>query len=96
MFHGVILTEAPFFAGISEVSIFGQADDRVFEALALDTPVWTQAVQLGKGAFAQVPTVNLGHWGRDYLTLLDRAEADHLFCRLPRLLADLTKRILAG
>lgn len=32
--HGVALAETPFFAGISDVSFFGQADDGAFAALA--------------------------------------------------------------
>lgn len=94
--HGVPLSETPYFAGISDVSFFGQADDGVFDALAVDTPVWDQAVRLGRGALAQVPTVNLGPWGRDYHSPLERAEADYLFVRLPALLEDLTRRLLAG
>lgn len=94
--HGVDLTEAPYFAGISDMSFFGQADDRVFQALAADTPVWEQAIQLAPGGLAQVPTVNLGPWGRDYHTPLERTHVDYAFRQLPALLEDLTRRILVG
>lgn len=94
--HGVALAETPFFAGISDVSFFGQADEGVFAALAAETPVWDQAVRLGKGSLAQVPTVNLGPWGRDYHTPYERADVDYLFHRLPALLEDLARRLLAG
>lgn len=94
--HDVALSETPFFAGISDMSFFGEADDSVFEALAAETPGWAHAVRLERGALAQVPTVNLGPWGRDYHTPLERAETDYLFRHLPALLEDLTRRLLAG
>lgn len=94
--HGVALAETPFFAGISDVSFFGQADDGAFAALAAETPAWDQAVRLGKGSLAQLPTVNLGPWGRDYHTPYERADADYLFRTLPALVEDLTRRLLAG
>lgn len=53
-------------------------------------------MRLEKGALAQVPTVNLGPWGRDYHTPWERADADYLFRLLPALLEDLTRRLLAG
>jgi arginine utilization protein RocB len=92
--HGVSLTETPFFAGISDMSFFGQADDRVFGQLAAETPVWDHGVRLGLGALAQIPTVNLGPWGRDYHTPWERAHSQYLFEQLPALLEDLTRRLL--
>ncbi len=94
--HGVELTQTPYFAGISDMSFFGQADDRAFTALGPDTPVWEQAIRLAPGALAQVPTVNLGPWGRDYHTPLERTHVDYAFRQLPALLEDLTRRILIG
>lgn len=93
--HGVDLTGARYFAGISDMSFFGQADDHAFKALAADTPIWDQAIRLASGALAQVPTVNLGPWGRDYHTPLERTHVDYAFRQLPALLEDLTRRILA-
>ena len=94
--HGVDLTEAPYFAGISDMSFFGQADDQAFTTLAADTPVWDQAIGLASGALAQVPTINLGPWGRDYHTAWERTHQDYAFRQLPALLEDLTRRILAS
>lgn len=94
--HGTALAETPYFAGISDMSFFGQADDRVLAALAAETPAWAQAVRLAPGALAQVPTVNLGPWGRDYHNPLERAHAGYLFRQLPALLEDLTRRLLAA
>lgn len=93
--HGVTLSETAYFAGISDMSFFGQADDRVLPELAAETPVWAQAVALGPGALAQVPTVNLGPWGRDYHTPWERTHVDYAFRVLPALVEDLARRLLA-
>ena len=94
--QGIKLRADAYFAGISDMSFFGQADDGVFDLLAVDTPVWDTAVGLARGALAQVPTVNLGPWGRDYHTPLERIAVDYGFRVLPRLIEDLTKRLLAA
>lgn len=93
--HGVSLSETAYFAGISDMSFFGQADDHVFSALAAETPVWAQAVKLEPGALAQVPTLNLGPWGRDYHTPWERTHVDYAFRRLPALVEDVAQRLLA-
>lgn len=93
--HGVTLSETAYFAGISDMSFFGQADDRVLSELAAETPVWAQAVKLGPGALAQVPTVNLGPWGRDYHTPWERTHVDYAFRVIPALVEDLARRLLA-
>ena len=94
--HGTTLRADAYFAGISDMSFFGQADDSVFADLAIDTPVWNAAIGLASGALGQVPTVNLGPWGRDYHTPLERIQVDYGFRVLPGLIADLTTRILAA
>ena len=93
--HGVEISAEPYFAGISDMSFFGQADDTKFTSLAADTPVWNASVRLAPGALAQVPTINLGPWGRDYHTPLERIQVDYGFRILPALIADLTRRILS-
>ena len=92
--HGINLRADAYFAGISDMSFFGQADDTAFSALATDTPVWQAAVGLAVGSLGQVPTVNLGPWGRDYHTPFERIHVDYGFRILPGLIADLTRRIL--
>lgn len=94
--HHTDLRADAYFAGISDMSFFGQADDTAFGALAADTPVWQAAVGLGVGSLGQVPTVNLGPWGRDYHTPLERIHVEYGFRILPSLIADLTRRILAA
>jgi arginine utilization protein RocB len=93
---GETVTARKYFAGISDMSFFGQADDRVFAALAAETPIWEEAIGLRAGALAQIPTINIGPWGRDYHTPLERTHVDYTFHKLPLLIADLTRRILAA
>ncbi len=93
--HGADIRADPFFAGISDMSFFGQADDAAFAELAIDTPVWEAAIGLAQGALAQVPTINLGPWGRDYHTPLERIHVDYGFRILPALIRDLATQILA-
>lgn len=93
--HGVSLRIAEYFAGISDMSFFGQGDATVFARLAAETPGWDACVGLHKASVGQLPTINLGPWGRDYHTPLERIETDYGFRALPRLLADLCGRLLA-
>jgi arginine utilization protein RocB len=93
--HGVSVAQTPFFAGISDMSFFGEAETGVFARFAAETPVWARAVRLGEGSLAQVPTVNLGPWGRDYHTPWERTHVDYAFQKLPALIEDLTRRLLA-
>ena len=93
--HGISLRADAYFAGISDMSFFGQASDAAFATLSAETPVWHAAIGLAPGALAQVPTVNLGPWGRDYHTPLERVHVDYGFRILPGLIADLSQRILA-
>ena len=88
-----------YFAGISDMSFFGEADEAALAPVAANSPVWDalirwpQAGALG-GALAQVPTVNIGPWGRDYHTPLERLHVDHAFTLLPRLLRDVVVGVL--
>ncbi len=92
--HGTRLRVVDYFAGISDMSFFGQGDTGAFARLARDTPGWDACVGLGDGSLAQVPTINLGPWGRDYHTPWERIEADFGFRVLPRLLLELCGRLL--
>ena len=93
--HVTSLSCVDYFAGISDMSFFGQAPAGAFTALAAQTPGWNTLVGLGPDSIANVPTVNLGPWGRDYHTPHERIEIDYGFRILPRLLRDLVLRILA-
>jgi arginine utilization protein RocB len=94
--HGVSLRAVEYFAGISDMSFWGQGEAGLFGRLAGDTPAWGTCVAVHAGHVAQVPTVNLGPWGRDYHTPLERIEADYGFRVLPGLVGDLCGRILEG
>ena len=85
-----------YFAGISDMSFFGQADEGALDCVAANSPVWNSHIRWPQGgALAQVPTVNIGPWGRDYHTPLERLNTDHAFGVLPRLIADVVARVLA-
>ena len=92
--HGVEVRVAEYFAGISDMSFFGESHAGAFSELARNTPCWSVAVGLTPSGVAQIPTVNLGPWGRDYHTPLERIETDYSFRILPGLLCDLVERIL--
>jgi arginine utilization protein RocB len=92
--HGVHLRAVDYFAGISDMSFFGQGDAAAFTRLARDTPAWESSVGLHAGSVAQLPTVNIGPWGRDYHTPYERIEADYGFRVVPRLVLDLCGRLL--
>jgi arginine utilization protein RocB len=75
--------EVNYFAGISDVSFFGEAagDLAVVEA---NTPIWGKGfVMPAPGGY---PTINIGPWGRDYHTWLERLHAPYAFEVLPRVL----------
>lgn len=91
--HGCSLHGIPYFPGISDMSFFGQAEIAALADIAAQTPVWDQAIGLAPKAFGQIPTVNLGPWGRDYHTPLERIEVDYGFRILPGLIDDLTRRL---
>lgn len=93
--HGTSIRAVDYFAGISDMSFWGEADEAAFARLARDTPAWDARVTLGEGSLALVPTVNLGPWGRDYHTPLERIEAEYGFRVLPALILDLCERLLA-
>ena len=92
--HGVEIQVAEYFAGISDMSFFGESHAEAFTELARNTPCWSVAVGLTASGVAQIPTLNLGPWGRDYHTSLERIETDYGFRILPGLLCDLVERIL--
>lgn len=94
--HDTSLRVVDYFAGISDVSFLGQGDVGAFSALAANTPGWDSLVQLGPDSLLQVPTVNLGPWGRDYHRPYERLETDYAFRVLPDLLLRLSTSVLAN
>jgi arginine utilization protein RocB len=85
-----------YFPGISDVSFFGQADDTHVATISANTPQWT-GILAGAARFgaAGLPSINVGPWGRDYHTRLERMHADYAFRILPELLKAITLRMLS-
>jgi arginine utilization protein RocB len=84
---GVTVGVTSFFPGISDMSFIGEADTAGVALTAANTPAWTTGVRWN-GQVGGVPTVNIGPWGRDYHTPLERVETSYAFGTLPRLLLD--------
>jgi arginine utilization protein RocB len=84
-----------FFPGISDMSFFGEADERHVGTIADNTPLWS-TVLAGAGRFgpAGYPAVNAGPWGRDYHTRLERMHAPYAFEVLPSLLLRIARGVL--
>ena len=69
-----------YFAGISDMSFLGQASGNL-AVVAANTPIWgTSFVMPEAAGFA---TINIGPWGRDYHTWLERVHAPYAFETLP-------------
>lgn len=84
-----------YFAGISDMSFFGEADEAALEIVARNTPVWGTGIAWPEGpALGNIPIVNAGPWGRDYHTPLERLHVGYAFDVLPRLLSDLVGDVL--
>jgi arginine utilization protein RocB len=72
-----------YFAGISDVSFFGEASGDL-SVVAANTPIWGTSFVMPEAA--GYPCINLGPWGRDYHTWLERLHAPYAFETLPRAL----------
>ena len=85
-----------YFAGISDMSFFGEADPGALEIVAANTPLWkSQICWPPAGLPAAIATINVGPWGRDYHTPLERMHIGYGFGILPRLLDEIVSRVLA-
>jgi arginine utilization protein RocB len=76
--HG--LGEVNYFAGISDMSFFGESTGDL-SVVAANTPIWGTAFDMPEPA--NFPTINIGPWGRDYHTWLERLHAPYAFEVLP-------------
>ena len=83
-----------YFPGISDVSFFGQPDDSHVATIAANTPAW-RTVLAGAEKFgaAGIPSINVGPWGRDYHTRLERMHKDYGFRVLPALILEIVRRL---
>ena len=89
--QGIFVKERHFFAGISDMSWFGSAQTTNLEFINRNTPA-PQAHILN--APLNVPTINLGPWGRDYHQWLERVHVKYTFEHLPELLWQISQKIL--
>ena len=72
-----------YFAGISDMSFFGEASSDL-SVVASNTPIWGTSFTLAEPA--GYPCVNIGPWGRDYHHWLERLHAPYAFETLPKVL----------
>jgi arginine utilization protein RocB len=93
--HDTSITLAQYFLGISDMSFIGQADESSIPAIAANTPAWGAGLAWPDGpAFAGIPVINAGPWGRDYHTVLERLHAPYAFKVLPDLIARISLSVL--
>jgi arginine utilization protein RocB len=85
----------PFFQGISDMSFLGEADVADASFIAANTPAWTSGV-CWSGQVGGVPTINVGPWGRDYHTPLERLHTPYAFDVLPELVLRTALAVLEG
>lgn len=94
---GVQVTICDYFAGISDMSFFGEANPATLTIVAANTPLWeTEICWPASNLPAAIPTINIGPWGRDYHTPLERLHTGYAFEVLPRLLNDVVHRVLSA
>ena len=90
---GMSIRMLPFFPGISDMSFLGESQASDVPAIAANTPAWDSGVRWS-GEIAHIPTVNIGPWGRDFHTPLERLHTPYAFGVLPLLLGDVVTRFL--
>jgi arginine utilization protein RocB len=95
--HGVALRAVDYFAGISDMSFWGQGEAGLFGRLAGETPgLGGPAWGSMRGTSRRCRRSTWGPGGGDYHTPLERMEAEYGFRVLPAMLVDLCGRILEG
>ncbi|CDX20070.1 Peptidase M20 [Mesorhizobium plurifarium] len=93
--YGSTIACADYFAGISDMSFFGEAAESSLDIVARNTPAWKDSVRWPpRQGLANVPTINIGPWGRDYHTPLERLHISYAFNVLPHAIRDLCARLL--
>lgn len=92
---GMSIRMTSFFPGISDMSFLGETEAADVPFIAANTPAWRSGVRWG-GEIARLPTVNIGPWGRDFHTPLERLHAPYAFEVLPLLIGEVSRRFLEG
>jgi arginine utilization protein RocB len=94
--HDTTVATPKYFLGISDMSFLGQADETDVPTIAGNTPAWGAGLHWTEGrAFAGIPIVNAGPWGRDYHTVLERLHTPYAFGVLPDLIGEIVTEVLA-
>jgi arginine utilization protein RocB len=94
---GVSIQLQPFFAGISDVSFLGSATTAEEVAvIANNTPAWETRLRFDYAAVRalDLPTINIGPWGRDYHQRLERVYMPYSFETLPELIDRIVDQLL--
>jgi arginine utilization protein RocB len=97
--QGVRLALRPFFPGISDMSFLaGQDNPEALRALAENTPFWGTRLEFDytQAARLELPTLNIGPWGRDYHQRTERVHMPYSFGVLPELLWRVVGKLLGG
>lgn len=88
--RGFDLGEVNFFAGISDMSFFGEASGD-HSVVAANTPIWNMGFVIPEpGGY---PCINIGPWGRDYHHWLERLHVPYAFEVLPRVLLSVIEAV---
>ncbi|NBE06612.1 M20/M25/M40 family metallo-hydrolase [Paragemmobacter ruber] len=85
----------PYFTGISDMSFFGQPSGNGSSVVAANTP-HERLVDRPPPDAIRCPMVNIGPWGREFHQRLERVYMPYAFDDLPRIVADITDRLLAN
>jgi arginine utilization protein RocB len=79
-----------YFAGISDMSFFGEAAGDL-AVVAANTPIWNSGFTMpDAGGY---PCINIGPWGRDYHQWLERLNAPYAFQVLPQVLLSVIEAV---
>jgi arginine utilization protein RocB len=87
----------PFFPGISDISFLGSATTTAdITAMARNTPAWDAKLRFDYAAISalDMPTINIGPWGRDYHQRLERVYMPYSFEIVPELIWRIAGQLL--
>jgi arginine utilization protein RocB len=89
----------PFFSGISDMSFLGSATTAEDVAvIASNTPAWEAKLRFDYAAVTalDLPTINIGPWGRDYHQRLERVNMPYSFEIVPELIWRIVDHLLGA
>ncbi len=95
--HNTPINVRPFFTGISDMSFYGSSMDLADQHIVADnTPLWGSRLKFDYRLVSKLnlPTINIGPWGRDYHQRLERVYLPYLTSTLPELIWRVTLDVL--